>query len=387
MTHEIAIVGAGPYGLATAAHLKKLGVPALVFGETMGAWTRMPTRMLLRSFREATNIGDPEGRLGIDAFAAERGIPVPTPVPVADFIEYGKWFQSHAAPEADARLVERVERTRGGFRLSLTDGATTDARAVVVAAGIEPFAYVPQELSGLDKELLTHSSQHVTFAPFAGRRLVIVGAGQSALEWAVLAAEAGADVEVITRRSLRFLRGERLHARSGVFRTILYPALGVGPPGLNWLMGYPAAYRRLPRIVSVPLAQRSIRPAGAAWLRPRLTSVAITSGVAVTSIAEQGDGGVVLRLADGSTRLADHVIAATGYRVDISSYAFLADLLNQIRLVDGFPWLTNAYESAASNIYFVGAPAARMMGPGMRFVSHSGPAGAAVARRIAETLR
>jgi thioredoxin reductase len=387
MTRDVAIVGAGPYGLATAAHLKKLAVHARVFGETMGAWTRMPTKMLLRSFREATNIGDPEGRLGIDAFAAERGFPVPTPVPVADFIEYGKWFQSHAAPEADTRLVERVERTGGAFRLSLADGTTTDAGAVVIAAGIEPFAYIPEELSGLDKRLLSHSSQHVTFAPFAGRRLVIVGAGQSALEWAVLAAEAGADVEVITRRSLRFLRGERLHARSGVFRTILYPTLGVGPPGLNWLMGYPAAYRRLPRIVSGPLAQRSIRPAGAAWLRPRLTSVAITSGVAVNSVAQRDDG-VALKLAHGSIRDADHVIAATGYRVDISSYPFLADdLLNQIRLVDGFPWLTNAYESSASNVYFVGAPAARMMGPGMRFVSHSGPAGAAVARRIAETLR
>ena len=122
-----------------------------------------------------------------------------------------------------------------------------------------------------------------------------------------------------TRRPLRFLRGERLHDRSGVFRTILYPTLGVGPPGLNWLMGHPAAFRRLPQVVSGPLAQRSIRPAGAAWLRPRLTAVAITSGVTVRSVAEQGDGEVVVTLGDGSKRHTDHVIAATGYRVDISN--------------------------------------------------------------------
>ena len=205
MTPEIAIVGAGPYGLATAAHLKQLGVPAHVFGETMGAWARMPAGMLLRSFREATNIGDPDARLGIDAFAAERGRKVPTPVPLADFIEYGKWFQQHAAPEADARLIERVERCDGGFRLSFSDGSTVEARAVVVAAGIEPFAYVPQELRGLNDMLVSHSSQHVTFDRFAGRRVVIVGAGQSALEWAVLAAEAGADVEVLTRRAAALL--------------------------------------------------------------------------------------------------------------------------------------------------------------------------------------
>ena len=115
--------------------------------------------------------------------------------------------------------------------------------------------------------------------------------------------------------------------------------------------------------------------------------MAITSGVTVRSVAEHGDGDVVVTLGDGSKRHTDHVIAATGYRVDISNYAFLADeLLNQIRRIDGFPWLTNAYESSAAQLYFVGAPAARMMGRGSRFVSHSGPAGAAVARRISEAL-
>jgi NADPH-dependent 2,4-dienoyl-CoA reductase/sulfur reductase-like enzyme len=339
--------------------------------------------MLLRSFREATSIGDPKRRLTVDSFAADRGQPVPTPVPVTDFVEYGRWFLERAVPRTDERLVHKIERNGRGFRLRLGDGSETDVQSVVVAAGIAPFAHVPPELQGLPDSLLSHSSLHTAFERFAGRRLLIVGAGQSGLEWAVLAAEAGAVVEVLARRPLRFLRGERLHDRAGILRTVLYPPLGVGPPGLNWVMGSPAAFRRLPRRWSEQLAQRSIRPAGSAWLRPRLAPVVVTSGVRVMGV-EAADQKVVVRLEDGSERRADHLIAATGYRIDITKYEFLSrDLVGAIRRVDGFPWLTSAYESSVPGLHFVGATAARMMGPGMRFVSHSGSAAAAVARKVA----
>lgn len=385
MTADVAIVGAGPYGLATAAHLRRAGVDVAVFGVTMGAWARMPQGMLLRSFREATSIGDPDRRLSIDAFAAERGRPVPIPVPVTDFVEYGMWFREQAVPKVDSRLVRRLDRTDAGFHLTLADGTVTETGAVVVAAGIEPFAYVPPELTGLDPAVVSHSSAHISFEPFEGRRLLVVGAGQSALEWAALAAEAGAHVEVLARHRFRFLRGERLHDRAGVLRTLLYPRLGVGPPGLNWVMGHPMAFRCLPPLLSQPLARRSIRPAGAAWLRPRLTPVVVTSGALIAGI-DDSNHEVTIALHDGTERRADHLIAATGYRVDISKYPFLPrELAAAVRRIDGFPWLTSSYESSVDGLYFIGAPAARMMGPGMRFVSHSGPAAAALTRRVART--
>jgi NADPH-dependent 2,4-dienoyl-CoA reductase/sulfur reductase-like enzyme len=380
---SVAIIGAGPYGLATAAYLRKHGVDAAVFGDTMGAWARMPSGMLLRSFREATNIGDPDHVLTIDAFAADRGRPVPTPVPVIDFVEYGRWFQEKAVPEVDRRLVVHIEPGGSGFRLTLQDGEHVEAEAVVVAAGIGPFAHVPAELNTLNGERLSHSSEHAAFERFAGRRLLIVGAGQSALEWAVLAAETGASVEVLAGRPLRFLRGERLHDRSGVLRTLLYPTLGVGPPGLNWLMGYPVAFRRLPQATGARLAQRAIRPAGAAWLRSRLEAVVVTSGVRIAGVEEDSDG-VTVVLSDGTERRGDHVLAATGYRIDVAKYPFLPpELADEIRHVEGFPTLTRGYESSVGGLYFIGAPAARSMGPGMRFVSHSGAAAASTARSIA----
>jgi pyruvate/2-oxoglutarate dehydrogenase complex dihydrolipoamide dehydrogenase (E3) component len=384
MRPDVAIIGAGPYGLSTAAHLRHAGIDAVVFGETMGAWSRMPSEMLLRSARETTNIGHPAGQMSIEVFGAERGRPVPTPVPLSDFIAYGKWFQKRAVPVVDERLVSEVERVNGVFRLTLSDDSSLDVRAVVVAAGIQPFAHVPSELTGFDSSLVTHSSEHVAFERFNGQRLLVIGAGQSALEWAVLAAEAGAHVEVLARRRLRFLRGERLDESSGAMHTALYPPLGVGPPGINRIIGSPPVFRRLPQPLAAPLARRAVRPAVATWLRPRLTAVAVTSGVRITAVG-QNDHELTVMLSDGSERRADHLIAATGYRIDVTKYSFMSpDLAESVRRIDGFPWLNQSYESSVPGLHFVGATAARMMGPGMRFVSHSGSAAAAVTQRLVQ---
>lgn len=379
------IVGAGPYGLATAAHLRARGEDPRVFGHVMGAWERMPQGMLLRSFRESTSIGDPHARLTIDAFERNRGRPIPTPVPIRDFVEYGRWFHSESGVDADPRLVRTIADMPGGFRVVLEDGSELTSANVVVGAGIAPFTHVPPELAGVDHGRISHSSVHEDVTRFRGLRVLVVGAGQSGLELGALAHEVGAVVEVISRRPLRFLRGERVHHHAGIFRGFLYPSWGVGPPGLNWLMGRPEAFARLPSGQAQKLAARAIRPAGAAWLRPRLEPVRVTIGACVRQLREGTDELEVI-LDDGSERRVDHLIAATGYRVDIARYPFLApSLVERIERVEGFPSLTGTYESSVRGLYFVGAPAARSMGPGMRFVSHSGMAAAAVARGIART--
>lgn len=381
----VAIIGAGPYGLATAANLRRVGIAPLVLGRVMGAWERMPPGMLLRSFRESTSIGDPEGRLTIDDFERECGRAIVAPVPIGDFVEYGRWFQAKAVPETDGRLVRSLDVKSNGFKLVLDDRTEVSADNVVVAAGIEPFSRLPPELEGIDNGLVSHSSSHTDFTTFRGRRVLVLGAGQSGLEWGVLAHEAGAQVEIVSRRPLRFLRGERIHDRAGVLRGLLYPRWGVGPPGINWIMGRPEAFRRLPPETAQTLAQRAIRPAGAAWLRPRLSSIRITTDTGIQSARETASE-LCVALEDGTERRVDHLIAATGYRIDISQYPFLApNLLARINRVDGSPKLTKAYESSVRGLYFVGAPAAASMGPGMRFVSHSGMAATAVTRHLART--
>jgi len=379
----VVIVGAGPYALATAAHLRKAGVDPRVFGDPMGFWETMPKGMFLRSYRSASSIADPERKLSLDGYEAAIGRSLPSPLPLEDFIAYGRWFQEQAVPGVDRRRLRALRIEDGGFSLALEDGETLDAERVVVAAGIEPFAWTPQAFVGLPTELATHSSKHRVFDRFRGKRVLVIGGGQSALESAALLHEAGADVEVLVRaRGIRYLRGDRLYAQSGLLRDVIYPPHGVGPPGLNILMGTPGLYRTLPRGLGEQLARRSIRPAAAAWLRDRLAPIPFTTERVVESAAAD-NGHVRVHLDDGSDRTGDHLILGTGYQVDIRRYPFLdRRLADSVATAGGYPILSRSFESSVRGMYFLGAPAAASAGPGMRFVSHTGPAARAVTQSV-----
>jgi lysine/ornithine N-monooxygenase len=380
---DVAIVGAGPYALSTAAFLGEAGANVRVFGKVMGFWETMPQGMFLRSFRTASNIADPARQFSLVRYEQAVGKAIPSPLPLDDFIAYGRWYQQQAVPNVDPRLVTLVRRDGEGFHLTLSDGEPVRAHRVVIAAGIAPFAWRPPEFAGLGRELASHSSEHHRFDEFDGRRVIVIGRGQSALESAALLHEAGAGVEVIVRsQTIHYLRGERVYENAGILRDLLYPPLGVGPPGLNLVMGIPRAYRLLPRALSEPLAYRTIRPAGAAWLRPRLADVKITLGQSVASAAAT-DSGVRLTLGDGSERLVDRVLLGTGYRVDIRRYSFLdLGLTDAVRTTGGYPVLSRFFESSVQRLYFLGAVAAVSAGPGMRFVSHTGAVAAAVTSSV-----
>jgi hypothetical protein len=127
--------------------------------------------------------------------------------------------------------------------------------------------------------------------------------------------------------------------------------------------------RRFPRHIQNRLRVLSTRPAGARWLRERLRDVPISVRTTVSS-ALPVNGYLKLILSDNSTRLADHVILGTGYRVNIARYAFLSSrILQQLQLVDGFPCLGPAFESSVPGLHFLGAPAAWSYGPLMHFIS------------------
>lgn len=368
---QVAVIGAGPYGLSAAAHLRAAGVSTHVLGVPMEFWSRhMPAGMLLRSAWEASHIADPTGSLTLDRYAAERGVPIPRPVPMADYIGYGRWFQRIAVPEVDERQAARVSSTRHGFSVGLGDGDGLHVRRVVHATGLREFAWRPPVFAGLPEELVSHACDHADLSPFAGRGVLVVGAGQSALESAALLAEAGAEVELVARApELRWLRGGRLRTRLGPLKPLFYPSTDVGPPGLNHLMARPLWLRRLPSGLRESAAARSIRPAVAAWLQDRLGSVAVTMATEATAAERQPDG-VQLRLSDGSTRRVEHVLLATGYRVDVARCGLLSPtILGALERQGGFPRLSPALESSVPGLHFVGAAAAGSYGPLMKFVS------------------
>jgi cation diffusion facilitator CzcD-associated flavoprotein CzcO len=380
---DVAIVGAGPYGLSAAAHLRGAGVDVRVLGDPMSFWRSMPAGMLLRSNWTATSIADYRGPVSLDAFCAATGARVNRPVPLARFIEYGTWVQERIAPDVDRRPVVTIDSDGPGFRLALAGGEQLGARRVVIAAGIKQFANRPAFVNGLPPGLASHTGDHQDLSPFSGARVLVVGGGQSALESAALLHESGAEVVVAVRADhLNWLHGGRYQRRLGRLSPLLYAPTDVGPMGLSRLVAVPDVFRRLPRRVQDPLAYRSIRPAGAAWLSRRLENVPITMARSIVSATERG-GSVRVRFSDGDERTADHLLLGTGYRVDIMRYPFIAQsLLARVRRVNGYPVLRRGLESSVTGLYFLGAPAAFSFGPIMRFVSGGWYAGRALAEAV-----
>jgi cation diffusion facilitator CzcD-associated flavoprotein CzcO len=382
---DVAIVGAGPYGLAAAAHLRAVkGLDVRVFGERMAFWDRqMPVGMLLRSPWEASHISDPRGELTLDRYEQITG-PVGKPVPLARFVDYGSWFQEQVVPDLDTRRVERIASNANGFHVVLDDGEDVRARRVVVAAGIGAFAARPREFDDVPQELASHAADHRDLTRFAGQEVVVVGGGQSALESAALLHEGGASVEVLVRApQVHWLvRSSRLH-RLRALRRLLYAPADIGPAGLSWVVATPACFKSLPLDLQGRVARRSIRPAGSGWLVARLRDVPIRIGNGISSATPRGDR-LELRLDDGSTRLVDHVLLGTGYRVDVSKFDFLApELVSSLRVVDGYPCLDRGMQSSVPGLHFAGAPAAWSFGPLMRFVAGTGFAARALTRGIA----
>jgi hypothetical protein len=251
------------------------------------------------------------------------------------------------------------------------------ARGVVVATGIGPFAHCPAPFASLPPERVSHASERSNrhFGRFAGRRVVVVGGGQSAIESAALLHEAGAEVEVLARQPrVRWLRHgtpfhEWLHCPANPFRTALYPPGNIGPPGVNWLIETPQVFRRLPRRLQDWLAARALRPAATGWLRPRTQGMLIRTGRRVVSAVVRQDR-VRLHLDDGSDCSADHVLLGTGYQVRLARYGFLApEVVRGVRTADGYPVLSSGFESSVPGLYFVGATAAYSFGPVCRFVA------------------
>jgi hypothetical protein len=385
MLSDVAIVGAGPYGLAAAAHLRQVsGLSVSIFGEPMRFWrTAMPAGMLLRSAWSASHIADPHASLTLDAYKVSSGNHLVSPIALERFVDYGLWYQRKAVPDVDSRHISSLEPSAGKFHLKLDDGTHLVASRVIIAGGISAFAVRPTAFDHIPQALATHTSESQNLSRFANKRVIVIGGGQSALESAALLHEMGADVEILVRRSRVHWLGWKDRLRSiGPASSVLFSPTDVGPAGVSRLVAAPDLLRRFPRTVQARLRELSTRPAGARWLRERLNGVPIFTRTTVSS-ATPVNGQLKLALSDNSTRLVDHVILGTGYSVDVTRYRFLGPgILQQLQIVDGFPRLGPGLESSIKGLHFLGAPAAWSFGPLMYFVSGTKYAAEALLRHF-----
>jgi cation diffusion facilitator CzcD-associated flavoprotein CzcO len=365
----VAVIGAGPYGLAIAAHLRAREIRTHVFGAPLGYWrTHMPEGMHLKSSWAASSIASPSDELSLAAYERYRGAPLGRPIPISDFIDYGLWYQRRAVPDVDGRRVERIQRGGRFYSLALSDGEEFAASRVVLATGLDGFANVPESFGWLPVGLVSHTSDARRLSDFNGRRVIVIGAGQSALESAVLAHEAGADVTVLVRdETVHWLtRKARL---DGTIGGKLYAPSDVGPAGLSWVVAAPWLMHRLPLSTRRAMIHRCLRPAVTGWLVPRSGGIRIRTGCGSFAAKPVPDGGVEVSFAGESVR-ADHILLGTGFRPRLGRVGLLADELRaKVRIRDGQPILGGGFETSVPGLHIVGALAADSFGPLPRFVA------------------
>src|SRR5271165_2636778 len=389
---ESVVIGAGPYGLSIAAHLRRSGVSFRIFGRPMDSWiAHMPKGMMLKSDGFASNIYDPESAFTLGQFCAERGIEYAdtgVPVRLETFTAYGLAFRDRMVPELEDKLVVSVDRLPDGFLLRLADGETVEARTLVLAVGITHFDHVPENLASLPPEFLSHSSRHHEVEPFQGRNVVVIGGGASALDLAGLLHEAGADVQLVSRQeSLNFHSQPAGKPRSW-WQQIRHPQSGLGP-GMRsrFFANLPMAFHYLPERLRVEAVRRTLGPSGGWFIRDKVIGKVPLHLGCTPQRAEVQNGRVHLsvRAADGSEReiATQHIIAATGYKVDVERLKFLhPEIRAKVNVLNRAPVLSSSFESSVPGLYFVGVAAANSFGPVMRFAFGAGFA----ARTLTHTM-
>ena len=392
MTIDVAVIGAGPYGLSIGSHLRARGIEHRVFGTPMWTWrNQMPQGMFLKSEGFASSLYDPAGAFPLASYCAAQGEPyadLGLPISREVFAAYGEAFQRRMVPDLESINVARIISAPPGYCLTLADGELLKARRVVLAVGISHFAYLPPEFAGLPRALVSHSSQNTDLSVFAGREMIVLGAGASAMDCAALLAQAGASVRLVARApTIHFHNGPGKLPRPLRDR-LRAPMSGLGPGWKSRLSAdAPLLFHAMPERFRLLVVRRHLGPAPGWWTRAMVADkVAFHLGQRVQGVGTEGSRIRLDLIGDDgtpSTLTADHVIAATGYRPDISRLGFLEPMIwAAVRTAGGSPRLSRNFESSVPGLYFVGLASANSFGPVARFAFGA----AFTARRLARHL-
>lgn len=370
---DVAVVGAGPFGLSVAAHLP--GRAVRVYGREMATWRdRMPRDMLMRSAWAETSLSAPAGAGDIDRWVEATGATREEPIPLSLFLRYSAWFAERFVADRDPTDVVSIEPDGGGFRVTSAGGGEAEARTVVIAVGVMPFVHVPEPLAGLlGGAVSLASGDPDELARLGGQRVLVVGGGQAGLESAGLAAQGGAQVELVTKSAVRWFGDREPHyprtrLRRRLYR-LAYPAVGYGPPPFNRLVLHPDWFAAMPSQLRRSLTASLLRSGGSPWLRTLIDrDVRVTEHTTVDEVRE-APGGLAVRLSDGSEREVDRVLIAAGYRFQLDRLAFLSPPIRAgLALSGSWPRIDRYFRASDPRLHFVGYAAEGRFGPISRFV-------------------
>lgn len=325
----VCIIGAGSSGMAAAKALAARGVAFEGFeiGSDIGGMWRYQNDNGLSSAYRSLHIDTSRGNLGYPDH------PIPDTYP--DFLSHDEvlqWLESYAQRFDLKRhfrfrcKVERVVPEAGGtWTVTLATGESRHYRAVVVANGHLWDPRLAQFPGRFDGEQL-HSHHYRTAEPFAGKNVLVIGIGNSAVDIAVDVCKGARRTFLSTRRSAwvmpKYIMGLPVDRWSGFFARKLRLPTPVARTLVRWLawlvvgdqrrFGVPRPKHAIWR-EHATLSQELLPYCGHGWIRMK------------PNVRElQGDR---VAFEDGSVEPVDAIIQATGYR---TSFPFLDPQLFQV---------------------------------------------------------
>jgi cation diffusion facilitator CzcD-associated flavoprotein CzcO len=386
---DVAIIGAGPYGLSLAAHLRPLGVKYRIFGEAMRFWRNMPDGVNLKSLAFATNIYVPGRGCSFPHWCLEHCLEDFEPCTMQSFAAYGCEMQRRFVPDLEEVLVTNVDTRARRFEVTLASGERFCSRRVVVCTGLSGLAHIPSALRNLGPDRMRHTFDLSNYSEFRGKTVAVIGAGASAIEAGALVHEVGGSSEVYVRGQEAVFHDRTPRVRP-LWEKIKNPMTVLGASRRSWVLQHlPLLVYRLPRERRTRFVKRYLGPASPWWIQDRvLGKVPIHVR---HELIEAGTSGsrVLLKFRDGEgqTRAVDvdFVIAGTGYDVDVARLAYLdPEMQRRIQCIERAPALNIHFESSVPGLHFIGPLAFMCFGPLFRFVCGAEVAVPRLARRLTQ---
>jgi FAD-dependent urate hydroxylase len=346
---DLAIIGAGPYGLSIAAHAKKAGLDYQVFGYPMEFWhSKMPPNMYIRTLVEHTGLSDPDYQYTLKNYQAEKKVALEYPLPRSILVDYAKWFINKTNISIHETYITNVGEQQASFTLLTEKGQNVVAKRVIVAVGLTNAKYIPDTLRHLSEDQLSHTSDYTSYQSFKGKSVLVVGGGQSAWEAAALLHQAGAKVDLAYRRANYLSPDKHTNAKQKELASKFYYLSQQEKDEIRKQLERPTVSDFL-----VPLVEGKVKQ------RPNtmITSVTVNDHMQV-------------QFNDNTHAIFDHIIVATGYRFLVHNLSFLHQVIAKIDTNEvGEPIVNESFESSLSNMFFVGPAASYSHGPTFRFIS------------------
>lgn len=389
---SVAIIGTGPYGLSLAAHLEARGVDYRIFGKPMDLWrNHVPKGMMLKSDGFASNLSAPAPGATLKDYCSDRHIPYADkgfPIPVGDFVDYADWFRGRFVGHHDERMVAHVAQTEDGYALTLEDGVVFAAEQVVLAVGISWFPTLPKEFDGISPKLVSHSYDHRAVDQFAGRKVVILGGGASAVNLAYELDLVGAQPTLLVRKEHIEFHERRRGKRGSLLYRLQMASSPLGPGWKTWICAnLPLVFYSLPEKIRHRALRNHLKPAAGWFMRERVEKkIGSVMGRSIEKVETKADG-MALHLSDGSQLACDHVICATGYDLSVKRLPFLdRDLAQAITGPSGNSFVRRDFQTRVAGLYAVGPMAMDNFGPLLRFMAGAEYASPRLAKRLARRV-